>query len=461
VRLPFFACLEAAADRYVALQQKRLRHDPGDGGWAASANGVRTINATAEVLSVLSAYEYPADSPEVAKASEFIIRCLEDHPRAVQDGGKGEHFRYPIWGVFGLTAYGEQRERPDVTAALEWCASWLDRYHCSGGGWPETKGDDKPSLVFTAYGVLAASRIPDLLPDVEHARTALGNRFDAKLGAWPATPDGKRADPAKTALCVLALAGGDSKDKERASVGKGWLRDHRWQWERKTHGEREVRTMEWDHMTFSLGLRACLESGVAPDITPLDQDLHHTIDFLDTCWEDPEREWREGKDGRTSTRASAAVVAAWQAIQAAYSRIDPSQVHAAIVGHERGPRSTSLPLECQIAEGGVWLAEADGGGSPLWVPLAETRLAIVDTLAELQATYTETGVPLVVLADRLGKQDDSVRRTIDRINKEDTARATEDEVDALIEVRKKHCWFTTRRVVRAHLDEPTEAVSIE
>lgn len=326
--------LREAAEEYRRLQNP-------DDGWGLRPGQASSIVNTAEVLAIFAASRLSASNSSVLRAIDYLVQAVRTHPAAKEDGGRGRRPRYVSFGLLGLTEY-----RPTITGkvrdAVAHCYRWLEQTK-TADGWPEEVGGADPaglpSLPQTATATVALARVEPLGRLVQAGRDAV-LREQLASGAWPQTRTSTRPGPSNTALAVLALTDADdSASRLAVTRGKNWLLENRAAWERQVEADPDALGTSWLHMTFSLGLRACLAAGVKP----WDPRLAVAIDFLDELWSAGARQWREGaEDANPSVRGSYGAVLGYEGMKESFGSLDPLELLVRTAARRR-TRAGPLP----------------------------------------------------------------------------------------------------------------------
>jgi hypothetical protein len=312
--------LRLTAQTYLKAQ----RHD---GGWGLAPDQVSSIVNTAEVLSVLRAGGVRYLDACVTKGIDYIVDAL---PKHLEDPDRGPRTRYATFALLGLSEYVEALSRPDVEELIAFATHFLTENNRADGGWRSQPNDPELSLFATATSVSALARAGVGAALVaEGAACLLAQRLPGRRGegaAWPISiRRTARASPAQTALSVVALA---DAGKTRAAVeGSRWLLRCVPRWAAATEDLTDEPGTPWTHMSYSLGLRACLRTGVAP----YEQRLRPAIDHLYSLWSAEERLWSEKESGANRTvRGAYAVSEAYHAIAAGINALDPLDLLEAV-----------------------------------------------------------------------------------------------------------------------------------
>jgi hypothetical protein len=332
--IPYADRLASAVVHYKDIQQQ---NDPRF-AWGRVDDGLPNIPNTAEVLTIFRCAREEYDSLPVQLGLKYLATRVFIHPHkpAEKSGGRWPLTRWLAYGLIGLTQWQdwENDDTPrtssrlddpvTVTDAVERCVAWL-RDNRVGKGWPDRSGDKQFSLLSTATAIVALERVGRLASEVAEARDHLVD-LSHRDGSWPnayATGSASsNSSPPHTALAVLALVGGDDRHWRAATKGRDWLLKHTTRWGVHTHSESEAHVEPWEHMTFSLGLRACLLANADP-VSP---HLAPSIAFLQSLWIEEGRgahQWRGGSGEPGSVHGSHAVVLAYEQLRRAQRRIDP------------------------------------------------------------------------------------------------------------------------------------------
>ena len=362
----------------MSIFQERLaravsgyRHSSKDGAWGEyrSKDAPASIVNTVEVLAVLKAAQTPYEDVLVKRSLRFLSTAVIDHP--VQ---RGPNVRYCAWGLCGLTMYSQSRHDPTLQSAQVHCVDWLADNQLTQDAWGEQPTDDHPSLLATSAAITGLRRVCPYHEAGEHAtelvkqaRTvvrALARQGSGKKSqrttSWTLVPGGGGASPSAsaTAMAVLSLAGGEGLDREMASEGARWLLRHPQKWRTAVEQDEHTPEANWQHMTFSLALRAILRGAKRPSN---DVALRDTLKYLGELWSEEREEWRHGKPNapRTSPSGSYAVVTAYEAMARAW----PFDAQREILG-ERSQTGSLPPAEVSVNIGRddlITITDINGG----------------------------------------------------------------------------------------------------
>jgi hypothetical protein len=457
----FPARLAAAVERYRDLQAE-------DGGWGEDRfTGAETsIVNTVEVLHVLkSAHTLYRDSA-VQRGLAYIERAVFAHPRKQHrddPDARGEHTRYCAWGLSGLTLYPESRQDERWQKAQRHCVTWLADHRLSGTGpraWGETPEDVHPALLSTAASVLALDRLTGYHPSAPQAAslaasaravvTDMAQRVRTQAW-WPRVASDWRPSPSATALAVLTLLHGDVGNRGVATMGAAWLRANRRTWQGTVETESSARGANWDHMTFSLGLRAVVlaEGGV----DPFDLLVRSAVHYMHELWSDEKAEWSHGRPGaRVSPSGSYAVVMAHEALR----RVWPFDAVLAIDGKspavQRWGRNEKAEVHVHVKHDGTFAINDLNGREvaegvkltkrlePIFVALARRHH---EGAAEDDLEARSRG--LDELAEELNLAPDVLRRYLGRIN--DRIREySEGRMGDIVQMQRRRCFINVDRV---------------
>ena len=379
----------------------------------------------------------------VASALEYLRQAVVAHPQPlptsdedkIVDEARGESTRYCAWGLCGLTLYRRSRHDERLADAQNHCVRWLASHEWNDqGAWCETPGDEHPSLLSTSAAITGLSRICGYHPaGSAAARAVMRARRVLRTLANPGRQDGPRrasswslipgGDPTRpsasaTAMAVIALAGGGHEDRVLAMEGATWLLRHRHAWAETVDSDPAAPHANWQHMTFSLGLRAILR-GTRLDSS--DSQLRGTVKYLDELWRSEDCEWAHGLPGaRASPSGSYAVVTAYEAMAKAWP-FDPDRE----ILRERGAKARPVMAPETIVEvrSDSRLVVTDLDGYSFEVALPPTELEMVRLLAVRHSSGADADTvearswDLRELAEHLGLLTDSVRRYIHHVNR--------------------------------------------
>jgi hypothetical protein len=405
-----------------------------EGGWGEDRfeGAPASIVNTCEVLAVMRAARVRYDEPTIQDALMYLARAVVDHPkrRGSTLAARGENTRYCAWGLAGLTLYDQARHDVGLADAHEACVAWLSDHELNGAGaWGEVPNSEHPSLLSTSAALRGLQRLCGYHPAAAEARRLVSNarrqirgltRETGQMAGWAQTPRERSISPSATAMAVLMLSEGDFEDGGLAIRGARWLLAHVRDWGTMVEPDASARGANWHHMTFSLGLRAILATGVA---TPEHRSLRETISYLTELWLPDEAEWSHGRPGaRPSPSGSYAVVLAHNALRRAW----PFDIDEALHGWRRRTAPAEAPPEVQIAVGAdreITVTDLDGR-----VKLtARLRPALHHLFMELavrheagaaQATLDARSLSTEELALALEVTADTVRRNAQKVNVE-------------------------------------------
>jgi hypothetical protein len=452
--------LEKAAERYKTIQKDHPRK-----AWGAIKEGRASIPNTAEVLAILRCAGTDYKSEAVQHGLQYLATRVFIHPRPMDENrGRWPFTRFLVYGLIGLTQWSQWRQddtpRPEtdlgrrsvtMPEAVAHCVSWLYE-HREGAGWPDRADVRQCSVLQTSTAILALSRIGALPDEVRAARDLLAEVQHRRHGSWPelvAKGAYRQAgSPPHTALAVLALYSGNSDHRRCAERGRDWLLTNAGQWERATHVEQNEGAESWIHMTFALGLRACLHAGADP-LSPV---LRPSIDFLDQLWVDDVHEWRAGDGGRPTVFGSHAVVLAYEELKRAQRRVDPGVFFSLVRAGLAVEKQARDYYRLRFGESAITIVDSQTGDEFPAIEFGEQRWKLVRRVADLQyrRRSPKNPVPLTDLAD-LSKD---TRTMIRRIN-QDVSDATGGRLHRLIHVprRGSTCYLT----VKLHDEGPNAA----
>jgi hypothetical protein len=414
-----------------------------DGGWGEDrfADAPTSIVNTVEVLAVLRAGGVSYEDQTVRRALGYLGDAVFSHPEplptgeeTIVDEARGENTRYCAWGLCGLTLYRQSRHDPSLGDAQRRCVEWLrDREWNNQGAWSEGPSDEHPSLLSTSAAITGLSRICGYHPAgrvagelVTRARRvvhSLANRTggdgSGRASSWSLVPGGdpRRPSPSATAMAVIALAGGGHEDRTLAMEGATWLLRHRRTWAETVESDPTAPYANWQHMTFSLGLRAILR-GTRRDSA--DPQLRGTVRHLDELWRVEDCEWAHGIPGaRPSPSGSYAVVTAYEAMTKAW----PFDAEREIL-RERSTRGRpAMAPETVVrvrADSGLVVTDLDGFSFDVGLPPTELEIVRLLAVRHSQGAGEDTiearSLDLRELAEHLALMTDSVRRYVQHVN---------------------------------------------
>jgi hypothetical protein len=442
--------LLAAAQRYKDIQEQHPRK-----AWGEISDGHANIPNTAEVLAVLRCAHEAYDATAVQDGLDYLATRVFLHPRPMgQPGGHWPLTRFLVYGLIGLTQWPEwERDRRarrhdriseavTVPRAVDHCVSWLGGNR-SGDGWPDRADRAACSVLQTATAILALDRVGRLPEEVRAARDLLVKVQNRTTGAWPEVVKRgsyrEAGSAPHTALAVLALSNGNTQHRQHAARGGDWLLTNIDRWQLATNPERHEGVEPWIHMTFALGLRACLRVGT----DPLSGALGASIDFLDRLWDDGTHEWRGGESARPSVHGSHAVVLAYEELKRSQRYVDPLVFFtlartgmAAAATHQTNYRFT-------LGDRTIAIIDGRSGESFPPMELGELSWELVRQVAKLQfqGSRPKATIPL----SRLAGVSRDVRTMIRRINRV-VAEGTEGQVKCVISVARggSSCSLTVK-----------------
>ena len=415
------------------------------GGWGLREGQEPSIVNTTEVLAILHANGQIGDP--VDRAITYITRATPTHcARRERGKGRGSNTRFVTFGLLGLTEYEGQLSRPDVAETVRWIIRWLEESRFEGGprgeqGWPEALAEQETSLFQTAMATLAVCRLRDALarrgasaplPGEAYANE-LPRRLDALIqhgvtgllyhrlpsGAWPRQSFGDKGSPAKTSLAVVALSAaagrlpgslsGPADDREYVcgvaqgaagvstignaiACGRDWLLDNSQRWVRFVEADPDVKGTAWSHLSYALGVRACVRAGADPD----DPRMSAARYLLDHGWSEPDACWTEPVDGHPlpTVRASYNVVLTQLELRVAYGRLGHSPPRSQLA-HTAHPTlaAEELRLSSRAPEA---LETVDENGKVVRFSLPPRKRALIALLAS-------DGVPRLVAKEEIAK----------------------------------------------------------
>lgn len=430
--------LELAAGRYKQIQ----REDPHE-AWGPVKHGHANIPNTAEVLAILRCAGEAYESRSVQRGLGYLATRVFTHPRpATELGGRWPVTRLLVYGLLGLTQWDqwvhdnvlrESRRldhRVTVREAVEHCVEWLQA-HRAGDGWPDRSDEPQCSVLQTSTAILALSRVARLPDELQAARDLLAHVQNRRTGSWPEVVGGRayrgEGSPAHTALAVMALCGGDSGHRQHAERGSDWLLKEGPRWQRATHPERHEGVEPWLHMTFALGLRACLQTGIGP----LSPELRPSIDLLDELWVDRNCEWQGGEGERTSVHGSHAVVLAYEELRRAQARVDPITFFELVRAGTSAESEVQEHYRLRLRKSVITIVDTRSGVESPPLSLGDRSQALVRKVAELQ--FRAEPVDGLVPLNRLAGISKDAKTMIRRINAQ-VSEATEGRVPRLLHV---------------------------
>jgi len=454
---PYRDRLAQAAERYKLIQMDHVSK-----AWGHLKDAQANIPNTAEVMAILRRNHESYESDSVQWGLNYLATRVFTHPLPMGEGGRWPLTRFFVYGLVGLTQWEQwtddhrPRRRPSelkkpvtlpdedpktVPDAVTHCIECLQS-HRLGDGWPDRPDASPPrcSVLETAGATMVLSRLGVLPDEVHEARNFLADVQSAKDGSWPEIVGrgSKRGEgsPAHTSLAVLALADGDDNHKRHAERGRDWLLNHAGRWERATDPEQHEGVEEWLHMTFSLGLRACLRMG----IDPLLPALRPSIELLDELWVDDANEWRGGEHERPSVHGSHAVVMAYEELKRAQARVDPETFFRLV----RAAENVQQHYRLQFGDSPlIEIVDTRNKDRSAHIELGSKSWSLVRRVADLQygAHEREGLIPL----DELSDLSDDIKTMIRRINRS-VAAATDQHLDELLLVprRAEGCRLTLR-----------------
>ncbi|HTD58963.1 MAG TPA: hypothetical protein VK672_08725, partial [Solirubrobacteraceae bacterium] len=243
--------------------------------------------------------------------------------------------------------------------------------------------------------------------------------FAHKDGSWPAAlvkpASAAPASAPHTALAALALIEGNESHRDAAKRGSKWLLEHSSAWGTMTDREEVSAFEQWWHMTFSLGLRACLSAHV----DPLAPELAPTIDLLDRLWvgDGPgAHQWRGGDGAQASVHGSHGVVLAYEHLRRAQRQIDPITLFDLIRTSETTAEEVRHYFEFEFDDNARLLLIVDTrtgqGVDPIRLGVVGWR--VVKRVAELQ--YSCEPPRTSIALDELDGISDDIKALIRRIN---------------------------------------------
>jgi hypothetical protein len=395
-----------------------------DGGWGEDRfdGAPSSIVNTVEVLAVLRAGGVRYDDTAVKRALIYLRSAVVSHPlpepsdnlvgppriapTAESDEARGEFVRYCAWGISGLTLYKESRHDETLAEAQSHCVKWLyDRMWTNMGplyqvpedkrmdikkvgAWGETPHDEHPSLLSTSAAIAGLSRMCSrhqagavAIRLVRAARNVILSLAQKAEGPhpmvfWP----GRREDAcgegsaSVTAMAVISLAGGNENDRRYAGEGARWLLSRKDTWNGQVEAD-DVPDANWQHMTFSLALRAILRGAQLPSSDPT---LSPVVGHLSALWCHEHNEWAHGMpDLRPSPSGSYAVVAAYEAMAKAWPFDAQRQILEATSAARRSDKPA--PLHVHVDESSLTVISRDR--SKVTVPLPPRFAAMMNLVA--------------------------------------------------------------------------------
>jgi hypothetical protein len=409
-----------------------------------------TISNTAQVLSIFRAGGLgPQDEP-VAQGIAFLCSRRAKFEREqgwdipidldleLSETRCLPYTRYFAWVLIGMTEFPRNELDRDAIVAIDACRKWLlDRRLRKDGGWLRLPGTGELSLLQTSTAVFALARherwrgrSPDQMPAIRDGLEALrGHRNDD--GGWPLSllERQDQVSPAQTALCALAFNSlDDAGPRAEARAAAEWLLERADAWTTTTEVVDEARGTPqgrfgatWRHMSWALGLTACLEAGISisqPKLRP-------ALKYLDTLWYEAASEWRDGHPGADPTvRATYAAVQAAEAMRRALAREDPLEIASAL---NQTPQEPGEPMLRLLSRPAIALGWEDADDQ-VEIRLTPRRWQLLEAIANVDGDGSPVAVERLV---EEGRSEQSLRKEISRINAQ-VRTATDRHVPQLI-----------------------------
>lgn len=319
-----------------------------------------------------------------------------------------------MWTDVGPYALAKKEEAP-----IKWA-----------GAWGETPYDEQPSLVSTSAAISGLSRMcprhttggasAELVGFArkEIVRRAHRTNSADPMAYWspPAGGEDTEGTASLTAMAVVALAGGDEQQRRHAADGARWLVSQKARWDGGIETDSDVPEANWQHMTFSLALRAVLRGAKLPSSDPLFAPL---VSHLNGLWRQGEAQWAHGLSHlRGSPSGSYAVVSAYEAMAKAWPFDAQRQILEASPASRRPGRPHKLAVRVD-PEGMVVVSPTDG--SEVTVKLAP-RLAevafLVASQGELDGDLGSKSMAVADLATCCGKDSETIKHYARDISQE-------------------------------------------
>jgi hypothetical protein len=457
-----------------------------DGSWGENPweGAPGSIVNTVEVLAVMRASGVLYEDTTVQRALTYLSEAVVSHPQRRRDDGRpgegengargefsegdarGAHTRYCAWGLSGLTLYKASRHDARLADAQRHCVTWLAEHEWAGrGAWGETPEDEHPSLLSTSAAITGLTRVCARHPSgddaselVRRARAvirslALRTHGAQPTASWPARPNAPhpRGNASATAMAVIALAGGDPEDRVYAGEGARWLLAHKDEWADKIELDAFVPDANWQHMTFSLALRAILRGIHLPSS---DHTLRPVVRYLDELWLEQEYQWSHGvPEARPSPSGSYAVVTAYEAMANAW----PFDAQREILGERSTVGRSGKPAQLRVHvdhENVTLVSYLDQSQVAVTLP---ARLAeMMNLLAQRHCEGAESGKldekswDVLELADALGgKEIDTVKHYMRDINRllQDGARREGKTIGEIVQLMQSSTSRGRRRML--------------
>ncbi len=298
-----------------------------------------SVVRTAEVLAILKAAGRRANDRAVQQGKRAILEQVQEQERRLEPSRRLT--RNVSYALLGLCEF-DFGDDPDVERVKKRCVETLSAAFLPGQGWSvyvaqaETRAGRRgtaPTSIFqTVTAIVALDRHGRSRKVLEAGRDTLLAMRPGTHKWWPLSKVRHGASFAMTAQAIIALRAGAKRHLDAAAEAHAWLLDHHGRWKHATDPDDIAGTSGWVHMTFSLGVRACLASGTSP----VDSRIRESFKHMDELWVPGSSEWAERRGAPTTVRASLAVVLASEALRRALYRADPYEV---VLGHGRGVRS--------------------------------------------------------------------------------------------------------------------------
>jgi hypothetical protein len=436
--------MTAFPERFATLEKLLdYRRSPIDGGWPQKLeldNAPTTIVSTALALEMLRIRGLEDGDSRIQSGLLYLAEQVKEQTSPTS---RGEWTRYPAYALWGLMRYPAALQDPRLAAGATYAYRWLATYRLKRGGWAQTRRPDALWLPATTVAVHAVERLalytnrrqlPEAAAIVSMARDAVVQTAEGRNKGqrwWPQEPGGDPC-PGTTGLAVLTLARGSSGHREVARAGIDWLAANPDLWATQVHYDDQIESRNWRIFSFSLGMRALLHPCARRSVT--DPAIGAVVEHFDALWDEKEGGWSARPGGKASTAGSYAVVSATHALQRAWP-FDPAEILGlrGVSGtHRPRPRarpirvlyvsraSRSIRVESQRKE---TLVEMTIRGPSQWIILTTLAQRHHDAVAAGSTDQNDRTVSLEELARRCQTKVDSVRKTIDRLQKKLAAAA--------------------------------------
>jgi hypothetical protein len=406
-----------------------------DGGWGLFAGSDSSLVNTAEVLAILKATGWRPNSPAVDKGLAFICKRLRDDPRPRDAGGRGQRSRYVIFGLLGLTEFGSASWRPDIREAISTACDWLLERQTTTGSWPASLDATEGDVVLTT--ALAAIALERLRPGDEAIQRALDS-----LRSTPSVGFRRgRKEPfaPHQALAALALREAGALDDARAIASALAASPEAWCSLRHHEGHAGTR---WQHSTFSLALRAVLDSGAA-DVEQL--FVSTSVTHLRTLWHERTSRWLD-EPSPSEYSATPSVRAAYgvtMAIESLVRALGARSLEA--YGERPHPRRAHLKL---TQAGPI---ELDLGDSIARIDVPWRQRELIEALIDLGATR-DAPVDERKVERAMGSTSDALERNSRRLNQR--VREHVADLSPLVRHREGRFWLDVDQASTEDTDLP-------